>query len=158
MSSRAQTRDEPAVQLRILLTQHAVGGLNDAAMIERSLADPDATIRAWTIQLATEQGPPPAPILAKFAELARTDPSPMVRLYLASAMQRLPLANRWDTLAGLLSHGEDATDHNLPLMYWYAAEPLAGLDPAARRTIGRGLADFANPGIHGAADRCAGNT
>ena len=21
---------------------------------------------------------------------------------------------------------EDANDHNLPLMYWYAAEPLAG--------------------------------
>src|SRR5262249_43344511 len=25
---------------------------------------------------------------------------------------------------------EDAGDHNLPLMYWYAAEPLAGSDAA----------------------------
>ena len=133
-----QTRDEPAVQLRILLTQHAVGGLKDEAMIERSLADPDATIRAWTIQLATEQGPPPAPILAKYAELARTDPSPMVRLYLASAMQRLPLEQRWDTLAGLVSHGEDASDHNLPLMYWYAAEPLVRLDSARAAALAAG--------------------
>ncbi len=125
-----KSRDEPAVQLRILLAQHAVGGLSDSAAIARSLADPDATIRAWTIQLATEQSPPPEPILAKYAELARSDPSPLVRLYLASAMQRLPLAKRWESLAGLLGHGEDASDPNLPLMYWYAAEPLAVLDPA----------------------------
>ena len=66
--------------------------------------------------------------MTKFTELARTDPSPLVRLYLASAMQRLPLDQRWDTLAALVAHGEDASDHNLPLMYWYAAEPLAARD------------------------------
>ena len=125
-----KTRGESAIQLRILLAQHAVGGLRDPAAIERALADPDPAIRAWTIQLATEQGPPAAPVLAKFAELARSDPSPLVRLYLASAMQRLPLEERWDTLAALVGHGEDASDHNLPLMYWYAAEPLAGVDAA----------------------------
>ena len=32
-------------------------------------------------------------------------------------------------LANLLAHAEDAEDHNLPLMYWYAAEPLAEKDP-----------------------------
>src|ERR1019366_7063291 len=30
----------------------------------------------------------------------------------------------------LLAHAEDADDHNLPLMYWYAIEPLAAEDPA----------------------------
>jgi putative heme-binding domain-containing protein len=54
----------------------------------------------------------------------------MVRLYLASTLQRLPLEQRWDILAPLLGHGEDGADHNLPLMYWYAAEPMAGVDPA----------------------------
>ena len=117
----------------------------------------DPAIRAWTIQLATEQGPPPAPILAKFAELARTDPSPMVRLYLASAMQRLPLEKRWDTLTALVGHGEDASDHNLPLMYWYAAEPLVGRGRSAGCRPGGELADLAAPGIHGAANRRAGN-
>jgi len=132
---------EPAIRLRILLTEHAVGGLLDRPEIERRLADPDPTIRAWTIQLVTEQAgdghlarqetrsaPLDAAILSKFTELARSDPSPVVRLYLASALQRLPLENRWETLAGLVSHAEDAGDHNLPLMYWYAAEPLAALD------------------------------
>jgi len=124
----SKTPIRPAERLRILLTRHAVGGLGDRTEIERLLADPDPTIRAWTIQLAVEQGPPEAPILARFAELARADPSPVVRLYLASALQRLPLEERWEILAGLVGHAEDAADHNLPLMYWYGAEPLAGLD------------------------------
>ncbi len=33
----------------------------------------------------------------------------------------------------MLGHSEDVTDHNLPLMYWYAAEPLAAVD--GRRTL-----------------------
>ena len=55
----------------------------------------------------------------------------MVRLYLASALQRLPLEQRWEILDGLVGHAEDCRDQNLPLMYWYAAEPLAAVD--ARR-------------------------
>ena len=128
----ASTVGQPAIQLRILLAQHAVGGLADRAAIERRLADPEAVIRAWTIQLATEQGAPPAPILDRFGELAQTDPSPVVRLYLAAALQRLPLDSRWEIVRGLVGHAPDATDHNLPLMYWYAAEPLAGTTRHAR--------------------------
>jgi putative membrane-bound dehydrogenase-like protein len=159
----SKSSNDPAIRLRILLAEHAVGGLADQAEIERRLADADPTIRAWTIQLATEQAgdghlarqeprtaadggdarlarqePRQAAldsaILERFAALARSDPSPVVRLYLASALQRLPLENRWETLAGLLSHAADADDHNLPLMYWYAAEPLAAVDgPRAAR-------------------------
>ncbi len=124
----ASTIGQPAIQLRILLTQGAVGGLSDGNEIERRLSDPDAMIRAWTIQLATEQGPPAERMRSRFADLARTDPSAVVRLYLASALQRLPLHNRWQIAEGLVSHAGDATDHNLPLMYWYGVEPLAGLD------------------------------
>ncbi len=127
---RRRSRGNTAVALRALLAQHAVLGLRDPAAIEQALTDPDPAVRAWTIQLATEQGPPPSQVLTKFVSLARTDPSPMVRLYLASAMQRLPLEQRWDTLAALVAHGEDASDHNLPLMYWYAAEPSVAGDPA----------------------------
>ena len=27
-----------------------------------------------------------------------------------------------------MAHADDATDHNLPCLYWYALEPLVGLD------------------------------
>ena len=65
----------------------------------------------------------------------------MVRLYLASALQRLPLENRWDILAGLVGHAEDAADHNLPLMYWYAAEPLAAVDASRAAWLASLVAD-----------------
>ncbi|HEX3314032.1 MAG TPA: family 16 glycoside hydrolase, partial [Gemmataceae bacterium] len=70
-------------------------------------------------------------LLAKMAELADKDDSAVVRLYLASALQKLPLEARPAILKGLVRHAEDADDHNLPLMYWYAAEPLAAKDPRA---------------------------
>ena len=56
--------------------------------------------------------------------MAKDDPSQVVRLYLASAVQRLPFAQRWSILQGLVSHVEDVTDNNLPRMYWFALEPM----------------------------------
>ena len=63
-------------------------------------------------------------MLRRFAELAKTDDSPLVRLYMASALQRVPVpSKRWDAVTALFAHAEDATDQNQPLMVWYAAEP-----------------------------------
>jgi putative membrane-bound dehydrogenase-like protein len=86
-------------------------------------------IRAWAIQLMCESNEPSDRALGEFENLAAKDPSPVVRLYLASALQRIAPERRWDVLTNLLKHGADATDHNLPLMYWYAAEASVGADP-----------------------------
>ncbi len=61
--------------------------------------------------------------------MARSDSSALVRLYIASALQRVPAEKRWDAVAGLLSRAEDRSDQNEPLMAWWAAEPLGELDP-----------------------------
>lgn len=119
---------DPASRLRALWAVHATGGLAEEH-IAKGLADPDVYIRAWTIQLAMEDENPSSETLTKFAELAKSDPSPVVRLYLASALQRMPPEKRWDIVAGLLQHEEDTADHNIPLMVWYGAEPLAAVDP-----------------------------
>ena len=60
--------------------------------------------------------------------MAEADDSPVVRLYLASATQLLPVEARWDLLAALTSHGEDQRDHNLPahvLVCGRAAWPMS---------------------------------
>src|SRR5439155_21485204 len=116
-------------RLRGLWTLHLTNGLQEQDLL-KGLADTGPYVRAWTVQLALERGSPSPVLLSRLAELARTDPSPVVRLYLASGLQRMPPAQRWDVLEGLAAHAEDAADHNLPLMDWYAAEPLAGQDPA----------------------------
>jgi putative heme-binding domain-containing protein len=117
-------------RLRGLWALHAVGGLSEAN-ISRGLSNDSPYVRAWTIQLALEHRQASDATLSKLAELAQHDESPVIRLYLASAADRLDLKQRLPIVAALLLHPEDAADHNLPLMYWYAAEPLAEADPAA---------------------------
>lgn len=130
---------EIRVALNCLWAEHVTGGLDREAILA-GLQSPSAHVRAWNIQLATEQGSPPAEVLAKFAALAESDPSPVVRLYLASALQRLPLEKRWPVIEKLVQHSDDAADHNLPLMYWYAAEPLATADSARALKLATGSA------------------
>jgi hypothetical protein len=86
-------------------------------------------VRAWTIQLMCEDKGPSDAALEQFAKLAADDPSPVVRLYLASALQRTPPAKRWEVVTNLFKHGEDADDHNLPVVYWCAAEGSIAADP-----------------------------
>src|SRR5690625_728535 len=93
------------------------------------LTHQDEYIRGWAIQLLMDMGTPSEEILAQFAEMAASDRSALVRLHLASALQKIDPEQRWEILAGLTRHEEDADDHNLPLMVWYAAEPMAELDP-----------------------------
>ncbi|WZP00841.1 c-type cytochrome [Isosphaeraceae bacterium EP7] len=131
---------DPTARLHGLWALHAVGGL-DATRLEAALSDADPYVRAWAIQLGLEvqdETPARAAVLARLAPMAVSDPSPVVRLYLASVAQRLPSAARWDLVAALSAHAEDAADHNLPLMAWYAAEPLADVDPA--RALGLAVA------------------
>jgi len=114
-------------QLRVLWALHVTGGLGEPEVLKLTKHS-DAMVRAWVIQLALQDGKPSDRVAQAFAELARTDASPVVRLYLASAAQRLAPNQAWDVVAALHAHGEDAGDHNLPLMAWYALEPLAAAD------------------------------
>ena len=68
-------------------------------------------------------------VVARWMEMAREDSSPRVRLYLGSALQRLPATERATMAAALVGHGEDASDHNIGLMLWYAVEPLGDALP-----------------------------
>lgn len=115
-------------QLTALWALHNTGNLTED-LVFRALESQDEYIRAWAIQLAAEDKSVSEPLLNKLAQLAHEDRSPVVRLYIAAALQRLPAGQRWDTLKGLLSHYEDINDPNLPLMIWYAAEPMPALDP-----------------------------
>ncbi|HTN75696.1 MAG TPA: PVC-type heme-binding CxxCH protein, partial [Pirellulaceae bacterium] len=124
-------------RLRVLWALHVTGGL-DAAALTELLNDKNEYVRAWAIQLLCETEVPAAVVQAKFVTLAEQDPSPVVRLALASALQRLPLADRWAIVNPLIGHEADATDANLPLMLWYAIEPLVKGDKArALQLIGQ---------------------
>lgn len=127
---------DPIHRLRALWTLHQCAA-TDEALLLATLDDKDEYLRAWSIQfLAEDQNPSPA-ALARFESLAKSDESPVVRLYLAAALQRTPLDKRWPILQHLINREADGADHNLPYMYWYALESVVGADKTvAARALG----------------------
>jgi putative membrane-bound dehydrogenase-like protein len=126
---RGMLRNNPDVtrKLRALWTLHVTGGLMEADLLGL-LGHESEYLRSWAVYLLVQEPPLSEEALRRFSALATHDPSALVRLYLASALQRVPVERRWDVLAALLSRTEDRADQNLPLMVWYAAEPLPSID------------------------------
>ena len=85
---------------------------------------------------ATNSAPRPAAptkaVLADAAAAAKAAApggSAVERRAAASLCQRLTIEQRKPIVLALLAHEEDKDDHNLPLMFWYAAEPIVAADP-----------------------------
>ncbi len=132
------------VQLRALWSLYAIGGA-DEKFLRASLSHPNEHVRTWAVRLLSDlwpldtvvslrppdriEGSPSPAIAKKFIELAKSDSSALVRLSLASVLQRLPFSERAELAAPLFSHAEDASDHNLPLMIWYGLIPLGNSSP-----------------------------
>jgi putative membrane-bound dehydrogenase-like protein len=98
------------------------------------LNDENEHLRVWAVRLLTDtwpidsvygpmphRKPPSDPELRdRFVEMAIADSSGLVRLALASTLQRMPLKDRPVLASALASRVEDANDHNLPRLVWFA--------------------------------------
>jgi hypothetical protein len=116
-------------RLRLLWTLHLVQPKGiDEKLATQLLTDKEPYLRSWAIQLSLEDEMVSPKFLEKLVEAAKSDESPVARLFLASSLQRLTLKDRWDLAGALLTHEEDAQDANLPLMIWYGIEPLVQHD------------------------------
>jgi hypothetical protein len=127
-------RDNPDVtrKLRALWALHVTDGITEAELLDLFSSESEY-LRSWAVYLTVAGRNPSADALRRMVRLATRDDSALVRLYIASAMQRVPAAltaERWDVVAALMARSEDAGDHNEPLMLWYATEPLVPLDMA----------------------------
>lgn len=116
-------------KLRALWALWTSGGIGDDGL-EKLLGHENEHVRSWAVRLLVDDRDPPPEAVTRFAAMASSERSALVRLFLASALQRLPLENRWAIVEGLVGHAEDAEDPNLPLMIWYGMEPLVAADPA----------------------------
>ena len=145
---RFATSTDPIVACRSVLTLHASGG-SDQTFLRGLLSHPDEHLRAWGVRLLGDDWPidgviGPATIspeasasvaasyeavAADLHKLAMNDPSGLVRLALASTLQRMPVNRRADLAAALMTRSEDADDHNLPLLVWYGLIPAVEADP-----------------------------
>jgi putative membrane-bound dehydrogenase-like protein len=126
------TNPDISRKLRALWTLYVTNGFSEKELIDL-LSNQSEYIRSWAIQFLAENKSISSDVLKQFGVMAKNDKSALVRLYLASAMQRIEPNERWDVVEALAQKTEDISDHNLPLMIWYAAEPLADVD--AKRAI-----------------------
>jgi putative heme-binding domain-containing protein len=142
---------DPVMKLRALWTLYGIGEAKPE-FLQAQLRHANEHVRAWAIRLLTDSwqldtvlSQRPAKdelsgtdvkLLADFVGLARSDSSALVRLALATVLQRLPPAHRLGLAGALGSRREDAADHNLPLMIWFGLIPVGETDP-------QGLARFA---------------
>ena len=115
-------------RLRALWALHVSKAL-DQTQLKKLLTDKDEYIRAWSIQLLCEDKKAGDDILTQFQSMAKNDPSPVVRLYLSVALQRITPDKRWDLAMALSKRKEDTGDHNIPHMLWFGVEPLIDDDP-----------------------------
>jgi len=119
-----RTSPEPRVRLNALYTlvvTHGYSYTSDYAATEK-----DEHVRALDIALSGSAADDAR--RERWRRYAAADPSPVVRRPMASALQSMPYVDRLDVLPALLSHPEDAADPLLPQLYWYALEPLVGVD------------------------------
>lgn len=110
-------------QLRALWTRHVTGLLSDE-LLAATFEHDSEYLRAWAVQLA----PVNSKTLPKLEALAAGEDSLVVRRYLASKLQQMPLDSRWILAERLISHGRSGYDPNIPLLCWYGIEPLVELD------------------------------
>lgn len=128
---------EPTRRLRALWTLSATGGLDHGALLGL-LDDTDESIRGWAIRLLVDGEATATATIDRLLARARSESSPHVLLTLASAMQRVPLKDRWPLAQALAATPIDPGDRMLALMTWYGIEPLAGADPARAAALAGG--------------------
>ena len=114
-------------KLRALWALHVTKGLSEADLLGL-LKHESEYLRSWAIQLLSEENGPSDAAINQLTEMAKSDTSALVRLYIASAAQRTSLDKRWDMVDALYQRAEDKNDHNMPLMVWYAFAPLVEQD------------------------------
>jgi putative membrane-bound dehydrogenase-like protein len=110
------------VEVRALWALHAVAGLNSKSSADL-IGHGNESVRSWVIRFAPE-------LLTRdsLEQTARKDSSAAVRLQVAASAQRLQPDMALPILSSLAMNSQDANDAAIPLMIWFAFEPLVSKD------------------------------
>jgi hypothetical protein len=78
---------------------------------------------------------PSSKAITKITSLAKREKSGLVRLYLASALRKFPLDERWALASHLAQDADLAEDSVFSLMLWYGIEPSVVGNPKEALTL-----------------------
>ena len=95
-------------------------------LLSRTL-DPSEHVRAWAVRLLADGlEKPDERVSKKFIELADSDSSGLVRLYVASSLPRFNFGEAIEIASMLSQHEADSEDRVQPKLIWYGLEPFVG--------------------------------
>ena len=115
-------------RLRAMWTLRITNNFSESEL-QAALSDKDEYVRAWAIQMLCEDMSASEKSKDILVKMSFHEPSAVVRLYLAAALQRLDEKSRWLVTEGLISQANDVDDHNIPKMIWYGMEGLVAQSP-----------------------------
>jgi putative membrane-bound dehydrogenase-like protein len=133
----ARGKDE-RLALRGLWALYATEGF-DGVFAAELLKHPGEHVRAWVVRLLGDAKGVSPTLARAFADLAESDPSPVVRAQLLCSAKRLPGEQAMPVIEALLLRGGDSADPVIPWLLWWAVESKAAPDRA------RVVAFFAKP-------------
>jgi putative membrane-bound dehydrogenase-like protein len=128
-----ESHPDDSRKLRALWALFVTDGLR-IATLTRLLGHKSEDVRVWAVRLLAEPGEP-ALRAWHLSTRVTEERSPRVRLQIASALQRLPVRDRPAIATRFMVNQEDERDPMIPLMIWYALEPLAVENPGLAISI-----------------------
>lgn len=124
-------------ELRIMWCAYCMGHQEEEWLLNK-MTHSNEHVRVWAIRLLCDRhGDLSDRVLKAFADRAEFEKAGLVRLYLASAMNRMPLANRFEVAIDLVHYPQDADDRMQPLMIWYGIEPAVAAFPQKAMDLAR---------------------
>jgi putative membrane-bound dehydrogenase-like protein len=117
---------DPRLRVRALWLMHSTGQDNYLRP-----ADSSESIRRWSLKLLADSPKGIDESVLRDAMAKKNSLTETIKLTIASLLQRVPVAKRAGLLSEFLAVVDEDRDPYLPLMAWYAAEPVAASDSKA---------------------------
>lgn len=103
---------------------YVMGGADESFLLNQCSNEESEHVRSWAVRLLADGLKRPSDAVVKrFCELAQSDPSGLVRLYLASSLNRFDELTRLQIANLLCQHESDADDRTQSHLIWYRIEP-----------------------------------
>ncbi|QDU79801.1 Cytochrome c [Polystyrenella longa] len=124
LSERALNTENEVLALQGLWILSQQGEMTEALALDL-LNSPHEYVRAWTIRLHGDSGELYPAFFKACLNLAKSDPSPIVRSQLACTAKRLSSEQTLPLIFELWKQSEDLDDPFIPLLIWWALEDKA---------------------------------
>ena len=118
-------------RLSLLWSRYCCDALSTIELIE--ICDsPDEHVRAWAVRMMADgQNEISDDMFEQMSRMAGMDESGLVRLYLASSLNRMSADRAFRLTSILASHAKDKLDSMQPNLLWFGIEPFVLKNPKA---------------------------